>query len=386
MRVLFTSTSGQGHFQRLIPFIRSFRERGDEVLAVVPSKLATTVESLEIEFRLSADPDLDAADKLWAQFDSLARADASALVERDWFAGLCLRAMLPSVEKTVREWRPDLVVRESCEYAGVVAADQYDARHITVGISTARAESSVLHKFTGPVLEEFSAGLASRVENSPYVTHFPASLDPSPFPLTVRYRENDVHETQPLESWWEDETPPLIYVTLGTVVTSMPHGKDILRMILDALSDVDARILVTTGMSLSPDQLGQVANNVHLEQWVSHADAVAASTLVICHGGSGTVFGSLAAGVPLVIAPFFADQTTNAALVEASGAGVALISGSGSVEENVKAVMGSKETLRSVVTKVLETPTFREAAQLIARELLGADTPATVIDRLVAMK
>ena len=81
-----------------------------------------------------------------------------------------------------------------------------------------------------------------------------------------------------------------------------------------------------------------------------------------------------------------ADQTTNAALVEASGAGVALISGSGSVEENVKAVMGSKETLRSVVTKVLETPTFREAAQLIARELLGADTPATVIDRLVAMK
>jgi UDP:flavonoid glycosyltransferase YjiC (YdhE family) len=166
----------------------------------------------------------------------------------------------------------------------------------------------------------------------------------------------------------------------------MPYGKDILRMILDALSDVDARILVTTGMSLSPDQLGQVANNVHLEQWVSHADAVAASTLVICHGGSGTVFGSLAAGVPLVIAPFFADQTTNAALVEASGAGVALISGSGSVEENVKAVMGSKETLRSVVTKVLETPTFREAAQLIARELLGADTPATVIDRLVAMK
>jgi UDP:flavonoid glycosyltransferase YjiC (YdhE family) len=385
MRVMFTSTSGQGHFQRLVPFIRTCRERGDDVLAVVPAKLVATVEPLKIEFRLGDDPDSAAADNLWSQFASLPRAEASALVERDWFAGLCLTATLPSVENAVREWRPDLVLRESCEYAGAVAADLYGARHATVGISTARAELSVLREYSGPVLNDISAGLASWVENAPYLTHFPASLDPSPFPLTLRYREHDLHEPRPLESWWEDMTPPLIYVTLGTVVTSMPYGKEILRMILDALGEFDARILVTTGPSLTPDQLGEFASNVHVERWVSHDDAVAASSLVVCHGGSGTVFGSLAAGVPLVIAPFFADQTTNASLVEATGAGIALISGTYSAQENMQAVMGSKESLRSAVTTILATPTFRESSRLIARELRDADTPSTVFDRLIAL-
>jgi UDP:flavonoid glycosyltransferase YjiC (YdhE family) len=243
----------------------------------------------------------------------------------------------------------------------------------------------VLREYSGPVLDEISAGLASRVEDAPYLTHFPASLDPSPFPLTRRYREHDLHEARPLESWWKDMTPPLIYVTLGTVVTSMPYGKDVLRMILDALSNVDARILVTTGPSLSPDQLGDVASNVHVEPWVNHDNAAAAASLVICHGGSGTVFGTLAAGVPLVIVPFFADQSTNAALVEGAGAGIALISGMGSAEENVRAAKESMEYLRRAVTTILETPNFRESAQSIARELSDADTPSTVCDRLSAL-
>lgn len=385
MRVIFTSTSGQGHFQRLIPFIRACQERGDDVLAVVPAKLAAAVEPLTIEFRLSDEPDSAAAASLWTQFASLPRPEASALVEGDWFAGLCLTATLPSVESAVREWRPDVILRESCEYAGAVVADSYGARHATVGISTARAELSVLREYSGPVLDEISAGLASRVEDAPYLTHFPASLDPSPFPLTRRYREHDLHEARPLESWWKDMTPPLIYVTLGTVVTSMPYGKDVLRMVLDALSNVDARILVTTGPSLSPDQLGDVASNVHVEPWVNHDNAAAAASLVICHGGSGTVFGTLAAGVPLVIVPFFADQSTNAALVEAAGAGIALISGMGSAEENVRAAKESMEYLRRAVTTILETPNFRESAQSIARELSDADMPSTVCDRLSAL-
>jgi hypothetical protein len=348
-------------------------------------KLASTVEPLTIECRLGDDPDSSAADKLWSQFAALSRTEASALVERDWFAGLCLTSMLPSVENAVREWRPDLVLRESCEYAGAVAAERFGARHATVGISTAHAEWGVVRTYSGPVLDEISNGLASRVESAPYLTHFPASLDPSSFPLTWRYREEDFHDARPLESWWDDMTPPLIYVTLGTVVTSAPYGKDILRLILDALSDVDARILVTTGPSLSPDQLGDVAGNVHVEAWVNHDDAVAAAALVICHGGSGTVFGTLAFGVPLVITPFFADQSTNATLVEAAGAGVALISGTDSVDVNVQTLKRSMTSLRSAVMTVLATSSFRECAQSIARELSDADSCSVICDRLSAL-
>lgn len=384
MRVIFTSTSGQGHFQRLVPFIQTCQERGDDVLAVVPAKLTATVEPLMIEFRVSDEPDPVAADELWSQFASLPRAAASALVEREWFAGLCLTASLPSIKEAVQEWQPDFVLRESCEYAGAVAADEFEVPHATVGISTAQAEWNVVRSCSGPALDDISPGLASRVENAPYLTHFPASLDPSPFPLTLRYREHDLREPRSLESWWNDMTPPLIYVTLGTVITSTPYGKDILRQILDVLSDVDARVLVTTGPSLSPEQLGEVASNVHVEPWVNHDDAAAASSLVICHGGSGTVFGTLAVGVPLVITPLFADQTTNAALVEAAGAGISVITGTDSAEENVRALEKSMKSLRSAVTTVLTTPSFRERAQAIAQELSNADSRSTIRDRLSA--
>lgn len=43
---------------------------------------------------------------------------------------------------------------------------------------------------------------------------------------------------------------------------------------------------------------------------------------MVCHGGSGTTFSALAARVPLVVVPMFADQPGNARLAAAAGAGL----------------------------------------------------------------
>jgi predicted glycosyltransferase len=53
---------------------------------------------------------------------------------------------------------------------------------------------------------------------------------------------------------------------------------------------------------------------------VPQRDALAKAKLVVCHGGSGTVLGALAAGIPLVIMPLFADQATNAERLASVGA------------------------------------------------------------------
>jgi hypothetical protein len=55
---------------------------------------------------------------------------------------------------------------------------------------------------------------------------------------------------------------------------------------------------------------------------VPQQDVLPDAALVVCHGGSGTTFGALAAGVPLVFVPMFADQRPNAERVEELGAGV----------------------------------------------------------------
>jgi UDP:flavonoid glycosyltransferase YjiC (YdhE family) len=40
-------------------------------------------------------------------------------------------------------------------------------------------------------------------------------------------------------------------------------------------------------------------------------DTATSADLVVCHGGSGTAFGALAAGVLIVVVPLFADQFEN---------------------------------------------------------------------------
>jgi len=48
--------------------------------------------------------------------------------------------------------------------------------------------------------------------------------------------------------------------------------------------------------------------HVHIARWVPQADVLRHARVVVCHGGSGTTLGALAAGVPLVVTPLFDDQ------------------------------------------------------------------------------
>lgn len=368
--------------QPLLALARAFEDRGDDTLIVVAEHAAASIASAGYHVRAGNEPNEADAAQLWSRFAELPRAEATPLIERDWFAGLCLEAMLPSVEKAVRDWRPDLVVREVCEYAGAVVADRTGIPHAQHGISTAAAEMSGLRAFSGAVLDAHLPGLAKRVTASPYLTTFPASLDPSDFPRTFRYRDREGATPVPLADWWGGSSAPLIYLTLGTVVTGTPDGANVLRMALDALSELDARILVATGPQLNSAALGEVGPSVHVETWVSHADVFAEADLVVCHGGSGTTFGALAAGLPLVLLPMFADQPRNSRLVEEAGAGVAVVEGTGSAADNARELAHRGEALRHAVQHVLATPSFANAARALASEMAATPTSRQVCDLL----
>jgi broad specificity phosphatase PhoE len=60
------------------------------------------------------------------------------------------------------------------------------------------------------------------------------------------------------------------------------------------------------------------------ESWVPQIEALPHAALVVCHGGSGTMLGALAAGLPLVVMPLFADQYYNARRIEALNAGISV--------------------------------------------------------------
>jgi UDP:flavonoid glycosyltransferase YjiC (YdhE family) len=104
-------------------------------------------------------------------------------------------------------------------------------------------------------------------------------------------------------------------VTFGSVAAGL--GYDPYRAVLDAVDGLDVGVLLTTGADLD---LGPLPANVRVERWVPQAEALARASLVVCHGGSGTVLGALAAAVPLIVLPLFSDQLANARALEAAGA------------------------------------------------------------------
>jgi UDP:flavonoid glycosyltransferase YjiC (YdhE family) len=79
---------------------------------------------------------------------------------------------------------------------------------------------------------------------------------------------------------------------------------------------------LTVGRQFDRSTIGPVPANVHVEAWVEQAEVLGQARLVVCHGGSGTAFGAMAAGIPVVVVPLFADQFENGRRIAAAGAGL----------------------------------------------------------------
>ena len=78
------------------------------------------------------------------------------------------------------------------------------------------------------------------------------------------------------------------------------------------------RVLLTTGDRCDPAELGPLPRAVRVERWVPQA-SVMAHAATVGHGGSGSMLTTLAAGVPMALIPFFADQPSNARRVSEIG-------------------------------------------------------------------
>ena len=128
-------------------------------------------------------------------------------------------------------------------------------------------------------------------------------------------------------------------------------------------------MLLTVGNEVDVERLGPFPANTHVEAWVPQADVLAEAALVIAHGGSGTTFGTLAAGVPLVLVPLFADQLVNAERVAAAGAAVVIEPDRGAAGGRGTLGPQHRRPLRAAIDTVLGDPSYARAARGIAGEM-----------------
>ncbi|CAA9487637.1 MAG: Putative glycosyltransferase [uncultured Solirubrobacteraceae bacterium] len=362
---MFACTSGAGHFHPMVPFIDACRRDGHEVLVIGPPPLAETVQRAGYPWWVGAAPPEDELGQVWARVPGLSYDDAEQLVIGTIFATLNVRAMLPATRAAVREWRPDVIVREPAEFASAVVAEEASVPHAQVAIGLVATQQQML-SIASDAVETWSAGLTDAIAQTPSLTLFPASLeDPAVVGtgLTHRFRDPAADAPRaPLQDWWAGDDRPLVYVTFGSVTASVPTAAPIYDVAFAAVAELPARVLLTTGAG---EPLAAPGPHVHVERWVPQADVLAHARVVVCHGGAGTTLGALAAGVPLVVTPLFADQPHNGRRVAAAGA--ALL-----VEPHEAGAIRSAvdpAELRAAIDTVLGDVGFERAAGDIAAEI-----------------
>jgi UDP:flavonoid glycosyltransferase YjiC (YdhE family) len=383
MRILFASTGGAGHFSPLVPWVEASLRRGHEILVVGPAELAQTAARLGYPMRVGGSPSLEEVAPLWAQVATMKHEQAGPVVFGELFCRLNSGALLPVVRAACAEWAPDLVLRDPTEFASAVAAEERGIRHVRIAHGLAAGEAGAL-QMAATQLQSFRPGVDWRIAESPYVTLFPQMLDASPFSDTWRYRLPVVAPTaRTVLNRWPGNSGPLVYVTFGTVAPAMPGMMLLFRAALDAVAGLPVRVLLTVGRDLDLSQLGTPPDNVRIEPWVDQVEVMSEATLVVCHGGAGTTLAALAAGVPMVVFPLFADQADNARCVVAAGAGVA-VEARGAAAANRTIELGDTAAIRDAIVQVLDDSSYAEASAKAGSAFTALPLLEDTYDQLMA--
>jgi UDP:flavonoid glycosyltransferase YjiC (YdhE family) len=385
VRVLFASTRGTGHFNPLVPFIEASLRGGHEVMVAGPPPLAEQVARAGYRFWEGAVPPEDELGAAWGRVPTVSPDEANAIVIGEIFAGLNVRAMLPSLLAACEEWRPDVVIREQAEFASAIAAERHGLRHARLSVSLAPLDQMGL-ELAGAHLDEQQPGIADRIWSSPYLTYLPAALEdpavPRP-PAIHRFRDPAATAPgEPLPDWWHGDSRTLVYVSFGSVTGTMPHAEALYAAVFEAAAEIPARVLLTVGSrDVDIDALGPAPANLHVEPWVTPADVLPQAAAVVSHGGFGTTLGAVAAGLPLVVVPLFGDQPHNARRVEEVGAGISLWPDPSAPPEAVRSGI-DPAGLRDAITTVLEDPSYGRTASAFAGEMAALPPTDAAMDAI----
>ena len=376
MRVLATTTGSAGHFGPLIPFLDAIRGAGGDVLVATRESSAETIRAAGYPAWSFSDAPAQRRAAIFASLRGLPTVEANQRAALEVFGGVDADAAMPGVLEACTQWRPDVIVSEASEYAGGLAAGHLDLPAITVAITQFAVEHEVIDA-TETARRRLRAAHGLQAPNGAGAAHFtlvPPLLERPALPGRPgvrRFREHDAPRAAPLPYDWEHADAPLVYVTFGSVAAQMGYFPDLYRAAIDALAPLPIRLLVTVGRDADPAALHPLAPNVRVERWVAQSAVVPHASVVVCHGGSGTVRGALAAGVPLVVAPLFADQPDNAERVHELGAGIVLEPGGHGIAAAVGAVLADGRyaaRAAAVAQDIRALPTVADAAGVV-REL-----------------
>lgn len=371
MRLLFVSLPAIGHLFPLVPLAWAARSAGHEVLVASCGEAGilaqaglhladiapgVTLKSLftdfsrqhrEINERILAGD--DAEELHGVHFGTFA----------EWLAdGAVAQA---------KAWRPDLVVYERMAPFGLLAA-------VVLGVPAVRHDLGLDPGHPAGQLRHMASalqrhGVPDLVEDSPW-------LDIAPPSMAGVGRDGWLLRPVPYNGGgvlpdWVMHQPERsrVAVTLGTIVPRM-GGVGVVERIVALAPEVDAEFVLAM-QPRDSDKLGRLPANVRAAGWMPMNALLRTCTAVVHHGGSGTMYAALDAGVPQLLLPSGAeDRHINAAAVLDRGAGLAC---------------APEQIDTTVLQRLITDDSVRATTAEVRAELAEMPPPSALVERLEAL-
>jgi UDP:flavonoid glycosyltransferase YjiC (YdhE family) len=305
-------------------------------------------------------------------------ADQMSYQQPGLFGRVRVPPMLDDLAGIIAGWRPDLIIHDSVEMAGAIAAEASGIAHAEHSFGILRP--AAVRRLATDALAPISDALGVR---NPGVGGINGELYLDICPPGIQHHEiTDVPNVQRLQPLGFDAAPdarlpdwigglperPTVYVTLGTVFNS---AADVFRTVLEGVRDEPINLIVTVGENGDPAALGPQPSNVRVERYIPQSQLLPHCELFISHAGSGALLGALNAGVPMLAIPQGADQFMNAERIVATGLGLRLMPSEmspGAVRDSVKLLIGDRRyasAARAQRAAIDEMPTPRSVVPVL---------------------
>ncbi len=394
LRVLIAAFGDAGHAFPAISLGRALAGRGHEVVVETWEERREAVEGAGLgftaaeEYRMFPPPDPDSADGDHAAeaarallplleemrphvavSDILTLAPALA-AER---AGVPLATLIPHIYPVVEPGMPFFAVglRPPRTPAGR-AMWRAGQRALDIGLEHGRRDLNAQRARLGlEPIERFHGGISPVLA---LVATFPQLEYPRRWPAGVEVTGPMTFEQPHPEIELPRGDAPLVLVAPSTAHDS---GNRLVRTALEALADEPVRVVATTNRVV-PQSPIEAPSNAVLVDWLSYSQLMPAASLVISHGGHGTVARALGAGTPVLICPFTGDMSETAMRVAWAGVGLSL-----------PWRLCRPSPLRWAAQRVLRDRSFAERAGELAawaKEHDGAERGAELIEDLARRK
>jgi UDP:flavonoid glycosyltransferase YjiC (YdhE family) len=390
LRVLVAAFGDAGHAFPAIALGRALAGRGHEVVVETWEERRAAVEGAGLgfaaaeEYRMFPPPEPDsdegqhAAEAARALLplleemrphvvvsDILTLAPALA-AER---AGVPLATLIPHIFPVVEPGLPFFAIGLRPARTPVGRAIwRAGQRALDVGLEHGRRDLNLQRRRLGlPPVERFHGGISTELA---LVATYPQLEYPRRWPPGV-----EVTGPMSFEVPHPEIAPPPGRLPLVLVAPSTAHdsGNRLVRTALAALADEPVRVVATTNR-VAPQRPIDVPPNAVLVDWLSYSQLMPAASLVVSHGGHGTVARALGAGTPVLICPITGDMSETAMRVAWAKAGLSL-----------PWRLCHPAPLRWAARRVLREPSFAAAAGEIAawgRENDGAERGAELVEDL----